>query len=108
MNKGDTLSIIINYKIDGQDFEEGDFQEIELQFENEYDSSKYVKLLLSKGDITWDSEIGKYVANLTQEQTFRLSPACSYQLRVMMDDVVVSSEIGQMSIGPALSRKVLE
>ena len=108
MNKGDTLDIIIDYKVDGQDFEKDQFQEIELQFENQYDSSKYVKLLLSSGDIKWDDDIGKYVTYLSQEQTFRLSPACSYQLRVMLDDVVISSEIGTMTIGNTLSRKVLK
>lgn len=107
MNNGDTLDIIIDYQIDGEPFEEGQFQEIELQFENQYDSSKYVKLLLSAGDITWDSDLGKYTTKLTQEQSFRLSPSCSYQLRVMLDDVVVSSEIGEMDVGPTLSRKVL-
>lgn len=108
MNKGDTLDIVIDYTIDGDAFTKDQFQEIELQFENQYDSSKYVKLLLSNGDITWDEEAGKYVTALTQEQTFRLSPACNYQLRVLVDDVVVSSEIGTMTIGDTLSRKVLK
>lgn len=107
MNNGDTLDIIINYKLDGEDFEKDQFKEIELQFENQYDTSKYVKLLLSKGDITWNEELGKYVTALTQQQSFRLSPICNYQLRVMVDDIVVSSEIGEMEVGPALSRRVL-
>ena len=107
MNKGDTLDIILSYQVDGTDFQKDQFQEIELQFENQYDSSKYVKLLLSNGDITWDDELGKYVTGLTQEQTFRLSPVCTYQLRVMLDDVVISSDIGEIEIGPTLSRKVL-
>lgn len=108
MNKGDTLDIVIDYTIDGDAFTKDQFQEIELQFENQYDSSKYVKLLLSNGDITWDEEVGKYVTALTQEQTFRLSPACNYQLRVLVDDIVVSSEIGTMTIGDTLSRTVLK
>lgn len=108
MNKGDTLDIVIDYTIDGEAFAKDQFQEIELQFENQYDSSKYVKLLLSNGDITWDEEAGKYVTALTQEQTFRLSPVCNYQLRVMAGDIVVSSEIGSMTMGDTLSRKVLK
>ena len=109
MNKGDTLDIILDYQVNGEDITERQFDEIELQLEKEKDCWQ-VKLLLSKGDIVWDAELNKYVARLNQEDTFKFInlKSIKYQLRLLDGHNVFSSEISSFAIGDVLSRKVLD
>lgn len=118
INEGDTAWLLLNFKLNGEDLQEDAYQEIELQLnpQGEYNA---VKKTLSDGSIEWgtvvytvdDQEetfIG-YIALLSQEETFRLRKGkCSYQLRVLVNDEVGSSAIGEVDIGDALSTEVLE
>lgn len=109
MNKGDTLDITLNYQVNGEDITEDMFDEVELQLEFEKNSNQ-IKLLKSEGGITWDDSIKKYVTHLTQSDTFKFSQVgkVRYQLRVLEEGNVYSSEIGSFEIGDVLSRKILE
>ena len=114
INKGDTLQLILNYQLNGSDLEQDYFDDIELQL-NSQSGRNSVKLLYSLGEIVWDSEKNKYVVYLSQEQTFKLKQNqlnedsdVEYQLRVLLNSAVVSSDVGTFTIGPVLSKKVLE
>lgn len=109
MNKGDTISFILDYTYNGEPLGENDFSEIELQFNEEWGTHKNVKLLMSKGSITWDNDIGKFVAKLDQCQTIGLTGVVSYQLRLLdaENNEVASSSIGYFTLGDSLSKKVL-
>ncbi len=113
-NKGDTLRLILNYQLNGEDLEKDYFDDIELQL-NSQSGRNSVKLLYSLGEIIFDDELSKYVVYLSQEQTFKLKQNqlnedsdVEYQLRVLLNSTVVSSDIGTFTIGPVLSKKVLE
>ena len=92
--------------MNGSEIKENDFDEIELQL-NYQDKRYALKLLLSEGGIVWDSTLNKYVAYLTQEQTYALKSNVEYQLRVLKGDTVSSSVIGKFDLGETLSKKVL-
>ena len=118
MNRGDTACLMLNFKLNGSDLVEGAYQEIELQL-NPQGNFNAVKKTLSGGDITWgtvtymDSEIEKtftgYICSLSQDETFTLSDGkTQYQLRILVNDEVGSSAIGEFSIGEVLSAEVLK
>ena len=107
MNKGDTLRLILDISYKGKDFEEGQFDEIELQLNRENFGKYNVKKLLSKGEIVWDSDLKKYVTYIDQEDCFKFPNKVEYQVRCMNDGSVVSSNIGAFFIGDTLSRQVL-
>ena len=111
MNKGDTISLVLDFLIDNKDpLEKDAYHEMELQLNEEGGTRKSIKLLLSTGDIEWDDELGKYVVSLTQEQTFKLPNNMEYQLRILdeLSEEVYSSCIGHFCLGDVLSKKVLE
>ena len=110
MNRGDTLSFVLDFSVNFEPLEKDAYSEIELQINEEGGTRKNLKLLLSKGDIQWDDEQGKYIVTLSQEDTFGLPNEMSYQLRLLSadSDEVYSSPIGHFRLGDVLSKKVLE
>lgn len=106
MNKGDTIYLELDFTINDEPLEKDEYDEIELQF-NIQSTYTSLKLLMSRGDIEWNDDIGKYVAYLSQDDSFRLSNNAEYQLRIKYEDNVISSAIGTINIGEVLSRRVL-
>ena len=117
MNRGDTVCLMLNYQLNGEDLVEGAYEEIELQINNE-NSSKAIKKLLSNGGIVWETvtfyndgveeTFTGYVVHLTQSETFNLSAGQSMaQLRIKMNGEVGSSTNSSFSLGSVLSTKVL-
>ena len=118
LNRGDTAYLILNYEINGHDLEEGAYQEIELQI-NQQENSNSVKKLLSDESIKWgtiqyldeecvEQSFTGYYAFLSQEETFKLSrKKANVQLRIMVNNEVGSSAISDLEIGSVLSSKVL-
>ena len=106
MNRGDTLRIYLNYKINGEPLEKGAYDEIELQF-NEDRTANAVKLKMTDGRVQYDDEKAMYYADLKQEDTFKLKQPFSVQLRIMNAGHVCSSNIGHMELGDVLSKEVL-
>lgn len=107
MNKGDTIRLILDYSINEDPIEEGQFDDLELQLNRDSFGKFHLKKLLSQGDIIWDTDLGKYVCYLSQEETFKLPNQVEYQLRCYDDNSVISSGIGRFCIGDTLSKEVL-
>lgn len=110
MNKGDALYLILDYTIDGALLKEDDFDEIELCI-TDRSANHEVRFTLSDGQITWDSEKSRYVAFITQKDTFKFLPDSNsyleYQIRLKQGEVVISSPITKLKIGGAISKEVL-
>ena len=117
MNRGDTISLMLDYQVNGSPLEQGAYDEMELQINNQ-NSSKAIKKLLSDGTIVWktvnysDDGVAKsftgYVADLDQEETFKLSAGQSMvQLRIKIGNQVGSSNSSVFTLGAVLSSKIL-
>ena len=113
MNRGDTIDLMLNYQLNGEDLKEGAYDEIELQINNE-SSSKAIKKLLSNGGIVWKTvtydggTFTGYVVELDQNETFSLNAGPStVQLRIKMNNEVGSSENSTFTLGNVLSKKIL-
>lgn len=116
MNRGDTVTLMLNYKVNGRNLVQGAYQEIELQINNE-SSSKSIKKLLSDGGINWetvtyvtDGASGRftgYVVHLSQDETFLLNGEVTCQLRVKMNNEVGSSDESGFDLGSSLSSTVI-
>lgn len=119
MHKGDTCKVILNYMYNGHDIKEGEMEEIELQLGKDRLPGS-LKLLLSEGRIFWDPECEKYIAVVSQEETFNLPttlvktphstasrPKVPYQVRFFLEGCCVGDDIGYLSFKNTLSGKVL-
>lgn len=117
MNRGDTVSMMLDYQLNGESLVEDAYDEIELQINNE-SSSKAIKKRLSDGSIQWKTitynlngsieSFTGYVTELTQEETFKLSAGQStVQLRVRIGNQVGSSDTSTFSLGAVLSSTVI-
>jgi hypothetical protein len=113
-NKGDTLSLILDYTINDKPLEKDAYDEIELQL-NSQSNKNSVKLLYTNNEIIYDDATTKYQASLSQSQTFQLKQdelntdsEIEYQLRILLATNVISSAVGTFTLGPVLSSKVLE
>ena len=107
MNKGDTIRLILDYSINDEPITEGQFEDLELQLNKESFGKFNIKKLLSQNEIVWDSDLGKYVCYLSQEESFKLPNKVDYQLRCYEDGSVISSCISQFYIGDILSKETL-
>lgn len=114
MNKGDTVMLTLDYKLNEQALTKDGYDEIELQL-NAQTNRNSLKFLKSTGRIEWDETSSKFVIGLTQAETFKLKENSlnedtdvEYQLRILLNGMVCSSDIGEFTIGPVLSRRVLE
>lgn len=117
-NEGDTACLMLNYQLNGQPLEEGKYEEIEFQI-NQQGLLSSIKKLLSKGEIEWatvtyiEDNIEKtftgYVTYLSQTDTFKMQDGIAMcQIRILVNGEVGSSEFSQIDLGKALSMKVLE
>lgn len=117
MNRGDTVSLMLDYQLNGESLVEGAYDEMELQINNQ-SSSKSIKKLMTAGDIVWKTitytlngtteSFTGYVVELSQDETFKLSAGQStVQLRVRIGDKVGSSENSTFSLGAVLSSQVI-
>lgn len=119
-NRGDTAYLLLDYTINGEPMQEGEYQELELQI-NVQGNYRSIKKLLSAGDIFWDDNytyidadgdeqtFSGYIVSLDQDDTFLISQGqAEIQLRVLIDGEVGSSQIEELNIGNALSDEVLE
>lgn len=119
-NRGDTAYLLLDYTVNGEEMQDGAYQELELQLNRQ---GKYfnVKKMLSKGEIIWkenctyrdkegvEQTFTGYVASLSQEETFSLRDSIvEIQLRVMIDGEVGSSKKQALDIGDVLSYEVLK
>ena len=104
MNKGDTLRLNLNFTYDGEPL--GNFDEMEFQLNKHNDPNAYT-FKLSDNTIKYDVELERYYIELTQEQTFTLTNRTEYQLRVLKNGEVHSSDIGTFNVGNVLSASVL-
>lgn len=98
MNKGDALILELDFTVNGEALQEGEWDDIELVL----GSHSYT---LSNGDIYWDGET--YVVFLSQEDSFQLKFTNMYQLRLLKDGFVISSKPIRMKVGGCLSRVIL-
>lgn len=119
-NRGDTAYLLLDYTVNGEPMQEGEYQELELQI-NVQGNYRSIKKLLSVGDIFWDDNytyidadgneqtFSGYIVSLDQDDTFLVSQGqAEIQLRVLIDGEVGSSQIEELNIGNALSDEVLE
>lgn len=100
MNSGDTITIYLNYTIDGAPIAENDFDEIEFTIGRK-------RFTLSDGGIVWDEDAAAFAIGLSQADTIDMVDKNYYQIRLKKDDVVVSSDINVISIGNSLSKRIL-
>ena len=98
MNKGDALLIELDYTVNGEALQEGEWDDIEFSL----NSKSYS---LSNGDIYWDGEA--YVCYLSEADTFDLRFTNIYQLRLAKDGYVISSPITTWRVGGVLSKKYI-
>lgn len=108
MNRGDANYLTLNIKVNSVDIGQHYADEIELTF-NKENGLHTIKKTLSDGGITWNATRNKFMAYLSQEDTFNLEDgANTWQIRLLKDDVVISNTISIINIGDANSKEVLE
>lgn len=100
MNRGDTVQILLQYTVEGEAIQEGEFDEIEFSI-----GSK--RFTLTDGGIVWDSEQAAYTIALSQEDTIALPGVQPYQIRFKKDDTVISSDIDTVEFGNSISKVIL-
>lgn len=100
MNKGDTITIILDYNLDGNPLQKDAYDEIEFTIGEQV-------YTLSNGKITWNEEEGKYLIDLSQEETFNLPNIVKYQVRIKYSGDVTSSDVETLRIGNTISKVVL-
>ncbi len=100
MNKGDTLTIQLDYTVDGEPITEGQFDQIEFSIGDK-------RYTLTDGDITWDGESSMYALTIGQADTFDLGGKTEYQLRLKSGTSVVSSGIGTLTLGKTISTSTI-
>ena len=100
MNKGDTISFILDYTLNGEPLEKDAYDVIEFAI-----GEKIFKTTDNK--IVWDDEKGKYVINLTQEESFELPNIVKHQIRIKTNGEVVSSPIETLRLGNTISKEIL-
>lgn len=107
MNRGDTANISLDISIDDAPIAEGYADDIEVTF-NPNQSPYCVMKSLKNGGISWDAESAKYVMRLAQSDTFKLRTGENgWQVRLLIGDDVMSSDIQTIEIGPVNSASIL-
>lgn len=98
MNKGDALLVELDFTVNGEALQEGEWDDIELVL----NSKSYT---LKNGDIYWDGEA--YVFYLSEAETKKLSFTNLYQLRLLKGDYVISSNVLKFRVGGGISKLYL-
>lgn len=113
MRQGDTITLLLNFQMNGEDLVQNAYQEMELQI-NKEGKDRSIKKLLSDGGIVWETvqlsngdTFTGYVVRLDQSETFNLGSNLSCQLRIKKDDEVGSSAQTNLNLDSVLSTKVL-
>ena len=117
MNRGDTVSLMLDYQINGEPLVNGAYEEIELQI-NKDSSSRALRKTLSGGSIKWETltysdngveEVFEgYVVHLSQAESLALANGQSQvQLRVKLNGQVGSSSQRNFVLGDTLSTQIL-
>jgi len=100
MNKGDTVHLQLDYRINGDPLQNNAYDEIEFMLSG-------MRFSLSEGRIYWHDLEELYCIDLTQEETMRLLAESPYQIRIKIDGEVISSDISKLEVGKSLSRDIL-
>ena len=97
-NQGDTIHLILDYKVNDTPLEQANPDEIEVYIGDH-------RYTLTDGDIVIEG--GKYGIDLSQEDTFAIQRGAAFQLRVKIGSEVGSTTIEWIPIGKAISKEVL-
>lgn len=99
-NAGDTLTLYLDYTVDGEQIAEGQFDEIEVSI----GSKRY---LLTDNEIVWDSEADMYKLWIDQADTFTFNKDTKYQIRFKFGNDVISTDKANLKLGESISRQVI-
>ena len=100
INQGDTLCLVLDYTVDGEELVDYAPDEIEFCM----GSNRYT---LTDGDITIGETSGMYEIHIDQSESFELGTISQYQIRIKKDGEVASSSIERILIGASISRTVI-
>lgn len=101
MNRGDTITIVLDYTVDGAPITEGEFDEIEFSI----GAKRYT---LTGDNIVWDDDLGKYTLFIGQSDSFAIgNNSASYQVRFRKGSEVVSTDISRLAIGGTISTTII-
>lgn len=104
MNRGDAKVIGFNICINGSPIERDYPDDIEFVI----NSDDVVRKTLSSSAIYWDAANERFETYLSQQDTFKLDVGKNrWQLRLIKDNIVVSTLIGVILIGEVISDEVL-
>ena len=102
MNKrGDTIKIILDYSYNGEPIEDGTFDDIVFQVNEEGSEGAYT-FKTSDSTITTDADSGKYCVQFDQTKSLTLPRTIKYQLTIKSSSEVYSSDIGSMTLDELL------
>ena len=106
--QGETLTLYFDYELDGVPLAQASISDIEFQILDE-GAEGSLKLTRSgetpRITITGEGTDAKYMAKLTQEETFALPQTVRYQIRIMdSGENVVADDVGVFTLGKALSK----
>lgn len=100
MNKGDTVHLLLDYRINGDPLQFNAYNEIEFVLAG-------LTFRLSEGRVYWSELEELYCIDLSQEETMKLLPESAYQIRIKIGDEVISSDVSTLEVGKVLSRDIL-
>ena len=117
MNRGDTVTLMLNYQINGEPLVKDAYEEMELQI-NKDSSQRAMRKTLSGGDIKWETltfynegveeTFEGYTVHLSQSESFTLvSGQSQVQLRIKKNGEVGSSSQSNFVLGDSLSTQIL-
>lgn len=107
MNRGDANTIILNINVNTQPIPENFADEIELTF-NPQNSLHSVRKTKKDGTIIWNDELNKFTCYLSQEDTYKLlTGSNTWQIRLLKDNMVMSTILGDFALGAVNSKEVL-
>lgn len=100
IHHGDTLEIILNYKVNGKSIYKDMCDELEFYFGS-------ICSTLTNGRIVWSDDYDSYMVNITQEESFNLPDIIAYQLRVKMNNKVGGSKLSFLRLDDTISERIL-
>lgn len=108
MNRGDSRYISLAIRVNGKLIDETYSDDIELTI-NPQSAQSCVQKTLKNGEIVWNNTLKRYVAFISQNDSFRLKNGSNnWQVRLLKGEVVVSTTFGSLEVGPVNSREILE
>lgn len=110
IHQGDSYSIYLDYYINNEPLT-NEYADLEFTIKalDQNGISRTLQFYLSKGEIQWDDDEGKFYISLSQEETFLFNEAIVYQLRVYLENGdVYADDVNCSEVGKSLSKKVLD